>query len=267
VIERMYLPARAVAAIGDVDALAGRARDLLLAAGPLTPAALGAALAAGPDGATGATPRQLADAARARLPMVQVPPRAVWGTGGATRYATAEDWLGAPMRAMPLRDVVRRYLAAFGPAGVGDVQAWSGLTRLREVTDGMRDLLRLRGPDGRELLDLPDAPRPGPDVPVPVRFLPAFDNLVLSHADRSRVIRDEYRPRIFSRNGIVAPTVLTGGRVTGSWDADGPVVTVTPFEPYDAATVDDVRAEGLRLGRFLGPPGATPQVRFAGDVP
>jgi hypothetical protein len=260
VIDRMYVPARVAAAVGDPDAVARHGLELL-AKEPMTPKALGAALA---ERIPGGVPRQLGDVARARLALVQVPPRAVWGVGGATRYATAESWLGAPLRAAELPLVIRRYLAAFGPATVADVQAWCGLTRLREVTDGMSDLLRLRDEHGAELLDLPDAPRPDPDVPAPVRFLPDFDNVVLSHARRTRIVRDEYRPHLFLRNGIVPGSFLVDGMVAGTWRADAGLVTVTPFHRPTAEHESALLAAGERLARFLAPRGAEIGVRFAG---
>src|SRR5690606_2042269 len=137
-------------------------------------------------------PAALAHAARGLLPLVQVPPRAVWGKSGQPLLTTAESWLGDPQRTeLTVQGMVTRYLAAFGPASVRDVQTWSGLTGLGEVVDGMHPRLRVfAGEQGGELFDLPDAPRPDPDVPAPVRYVAEFDDLVLSHADRTRVISD-----------------------------------------------------------------------------
>ena len=129
-------------------------------------------------------PATLAQVVRGLAPLVQVPPRAVWGRSGQVIVTTLEHWAGRPLdAAATLDDMVLRYLAVYGPASVMDIQAWSGLTRLREVVDRLGDrVVRFRNEGGRELLDLPDAPRPDPDVPAPVRFLPDFDNVSLSHA-------------------------------------------------------------------------------------
>ncbi|HEY9437128.1 MAG TPA: winged helix DNA-binding domain-containing protein [Streptomyces sp.] len=257
VIERMYVNARAARA-ADPAVVAGHAVELL-EKGPLTPKELGTALAERmPD----VPVRVLGDVARGRLALVQVPPRAVWGVGGVTRYATAESWLGAELGAADVPAVIRRYLAAFGPATVADVQAWCGLTRLREVTDAMTDLIRLRGERGADLLDLPDAPRPDAGVPAPVRFLPDFDNVVLSHADRSRIVAEPLRSRLFLRNGIVPGSVLVDGMVAATWRAADGLVTVTPLRALAPADLAEVEAEGEKLARFLAAPGKSPGVRI-----
>ena len=130
----------------------------------------------------------LAYACRCLLPLVQVPPRGVWGKRLQVTSTPLDTWVGAPLAAEPsLDDVAYRYLAAFGPATTADLTAWSRLTGLRVVMDRLRPTLRpFRDERGRDLLDLPDAPRPDPDVPAPVRYLPEYDNLLLSHADRRR---------------------------------------------------------------------------------
>ncbi|GAB3905472.1 winged helix DNA-binding domain-containing protein [Microbispora bryophytorum] len=112
--------------------------------------------------------------------------------------------------------MVLRYLRAFGPASVKDMQTWSGLTGLRAVVKGL-DLVTYRDENGVELFDLPGAPLPGPDTEAPVRFLPEFDNLLLSHADRARVLTEEHRSRVFTVNGIIRATILVDGFVAGLW--------------------------------------------------
>ncbi|MGW1196778.1 winged helix DNA-binding domain-containing protein [Streptomyces sp. NPDC002536] len=214
-------------------------------------------------------PSGLAYAARNLLALVQTPPRGVWGVGGQTRYATAETWLDQPLGESPsLADTVLRYLTAYGPATVKDVQTWAGLTRLREVVDGLRPRLRVfRDEQGSELFDVPDAPRPDQEAPVPVRFLPEFDNILLSHADRSRIIADEHRARIFTRNGIIKATFLVDGRVHGMWtiaqERGTAVLTVEPFGALSRADRDALAEEGDRLLAFAAAGAASYDIRFA----
>jgi hypothetical protein len=220
--------------------------------------------------------RSLMHAARGLLPLVQVPPRGLWGRSGPVTCSTAEAWLGAPLAAEPsIDDLVRRYLGAFGPASVRDVQTWSGLTGLSEVLERLRPALRVaRDEDGRELFDLPRAPRPDPDTPAPVRFLGEFDNILLSHADRRRIMTDAQRRAIFSRNGLVASVVLVDGFVRATWRLERPperrgadnskggaVVTVHPLAPVGPADRDAITAEAGRLLAFAAE-GEEPDVRI-----
>ncbi|RZS90820.1 winged helix DNA-binding protein [Motilibacter rhizosphaerae] len=197
----------------------------------------------------GADPERLARGVRADLPLMQLPPRAVWRRPGSVRHGLLERELGRPMRPTTLADMVRRYLGAFGPASVADVQTWSGLTRLAEVADGMDDLVRLRDEDGRELLDLPDAPRPGSDVPAPVRFLAPWDQVLLSHADRSRIISaEQQRVMSVAPNGRMPCAVLVDGRVGGLWRVESGAVVVEGFGPLPD---DEVGREAAALEEFL----------------
>ena len=162
--------------------------------------------------------------------------------------------------------LVLRYLGAYGPATVRDIQAWSGLSRLREVTVRLGARLRtFTGPDGAELYDLPDAPRPGADVPAPPRFLPEYDNLLLSFADRSRVIRGTRRVPLPAGHGATTGTVLVEGFWAAGWTIargrDRAVLEVRPFGPLGVAGQDAVAAEGRRLLEFAAPAGAH-DVRF-----
>ena len=167
-----------------------------------------------------------------------------------------------------------RYLAAYGPATVADIQAWSGLTRLREVTERLGGKLRpLAGPDGAPLLDLADVPAdPDPDTPAPPRFLPEYDNLLLSYAERSRVIPHSRPVPLPPGNGASVGTLL----IDGCWQADwrirkdsvrdeGAVLEVHPFVPLSAADRDAVAAEGRRLLGFVRPADTARDVRFARD--
>ena len=216
----------------------------------------------------GHAPTALAQGIRVLVPLVQVPPRAVWGAAGQARHTSAEAWLGRRMDPSPSPDVlITRYLAAFGPATVADVQAWSGLTRLGEVVDRLRPGLRaFRDERGRELFDLPEAPRPAPDTPAPVRLVAEFDNLILSHADRARVVSDGNRLRLYSRNGIFPGTVLLDGFVSGIWrlarSRRTAVLTVELFGPVSSRDRAAVGDEALRLLRFAAD-GDRHEIRFA----
>jgi hypothetical protein len=209
----------------DLDALA-RAARAALAGGPLGAGPLGERLAAAwPD----LDPRGLALGARGLLPLVQVTPRGVWGASAATTWTTAEAWFGRPtadlsdpaVRDAALADLLRRYLAAYGPASVADAQRWSGLTRLGAVAERIADELVEVVPAGgggrRRLLDLPDAPRPPEDAPAPVRLLPDFDDVLLGHDDRTRIVPAEVRPALATKNGQPSATVLVDGVVAGTW--------------------------------------------------
>ncbi|WP_441247798.1 winged helix DNA-binding domain-containing protein [Kitasatospora sp. McL0602] len=208
-------------------------------------------------------PASLAQAVRAVLTLVQVPPRGLWGRSGPAAHTTAEHWLGREPEAAPsLDDLVLRYLGAFGPASAADVQKWCGLTGLGKVLARLApELAVFRDEQGRTLYDLPDAPRPGGDTPAPVRLLAPFDNLLLSYADRSRVLPEEYRHEVMTPNGLVPGTLLVDGLVAGVWrtsaTADGGVLTVRRFAGTgDRAVVggieEEIAEEGERLARFLG---------------
>lgn len=193
---------------------------------------------------------------RSALPLVQLPPRAVWGRSGQTTVTTAQHWLDRPLCTdSTLDDLVRRYLAAFGPASVADAQKWSGLTRLGEVFDRLRPELRtFRAESGTELFDLPDAPRPGPDADAPVRFLPDFDNVLLAYADPSRIMPAGHKSRLFTVNGIIRAALLVDGQTSGKWqivrEGSTAVLTIEPFRRLSTKDRSAVEEEGLRLLAF-----------------
>ncbi|MGW1023639.1 winged helix DNA-binding domain-containing protein [Streptomyces sp. NPDC002577] len=238
----------------DLDRLAELGRELVEAA-PRTVKQLRAALLAEwPE----ADPQALTLAARCKLPLVQATPRGMWRHSGQVVLTTAEKWLGRPSEQAPEPDAtVLRYLAAFGPASVKDMQTWAGLTRLRDAFERLRPrLLTFRDERGTELFDLPDAPRPAPDVPAPPRFLPEFDNLLLSHADRTRVVPAEHKGRSWKANQAFC-TLLVDGFLAGVWrlqeSRDGAAATLT-IEPFDALTRvqrDEVAAEGERMLKVM----------------
>ena len=262
-------------------ALAAAGRSLVEAE-PMTFSQLGQALAERwPDN----PPAALAQAVRAFVPLVQLPPRAVWGRAGQSVHTSAEHWLGQPgpaqastaqastAQASPaaLAQLVTRYLGAFGPATVRDVQAWSGLTGLKAVLEQLRPaVVTFRDEQGAELFDLPTAPRPGEDAPAPPRLVAEFDNLILSHAERSRVIGPGATKKIYTANGIIPGTVLIDGFVAGMWRLDrrrdAAAVTIELFgregPPGSGDERDALAAEAGRVLAF-GAPGAAHHVRFA----
>jgi hypothetical protein len=149
--------------------------------------------------------------------------------------------------------MISRYLAGYGPATVMDIQAWSGLTRLGEVADRMRPALRVsRDQSGRELLDLPHAPIADPDAPAPVRFMPAFDNALLGHKDRTRIIDECDRKRVARDASAGVPVFLLDGFARGTWAVEGERLSVTPFRPLTPGETDAVAAEAERLCEFAG---------------
>jgi Winged helix DNA-binding domain len=216
-------------------------------------------------------PSILAYAVRTHLPLVQVPSGGAWGYSGNAPFTTAESWLGQRLSGSEdPRVLVLRYLAAFGPATVKDVQTWSGLVRLKELIEEIKtDLRSFRDEWGNELLDLLDTPLTPADTPAPVRFVPDYDNLILSHADRRRVIADEYRTKVFLSAGRVRATFLVDGFVRGAWKIEktrkAATLLIEPFEPLSGENRNALSDEGERLVRFLAEPqGAeTFEVRFA----
>ncbi|RFU85644.1 winged helix DNA-binding domain-containing protein [Streptomyces triticagri] len=194
----------------------------------------------------------------ALVPVAQIPPRGLWRTKAGVRNVLLTSWLGRPIDpADPTgtdggdpvgRALVLRYLAAFGPAATADLRAWSGLAGLPAAVAGARDeLVSFRDERGRELLDLPDAPRPDPDTPAPVRFLPAFDNALLGYQDRRRIVDDAHRGLSVAGERVV----LLDGRVAATWTTEGGTVTVTPLRRFSRADRTAVGEAGRSMAGFL----------------
>ena len=236
----------------DLSALLGEAGRLLTER-PRSRAELGRTLA---ERWPQAEPRALGYAATLHLPLCQVPPRGVWGKGGGATWAPLSDWLGAPPGTATVDALVDalvlRYLGAFGPASAADVQTWSGLTRLREVVERLPVQL-LRGPADQALYDLPDAPRPAEDTPAPPRFLPEYDNLLLSHADRSRVIPHARPVPLPPGNGATGGTFLIDGLWQGTWQLRDHKLRIRPFTRLGAEDGDALLAEAAGLSAFIAP--------------
>jgi hypothetical protein len=194
----------------------------------------------------------LAWAAQHQLPLLHPPPTGVWRRRGHVSCVLAEDWIGSLEEQPSLRTLVWRYLASCGPASVADLQIWSGLRRLRAEVEALRpELTVYRDERGRELFDVPGLPIASGDEPAPVRFLPEFDNVVLSHDDRTRIVSDEHRPRVFPGYSMVHATFLVDGFVAGIWQIQGTEVRVTPLRPLASDEADAVHAEAERVLSFL----------------
>jgi hypothetical protein len=262
VLERGFAGAPFDVAGVETEALRAAGRELIEEE-PRTRAELGALLA---ERWPAKQPASLAQAITYLVPAVQVPPRGIWGRSGPPRWTSAEAWLGRELDPHPSRErLVIRYLAAFGPATVRDMQAWSGLTRLGEVVAALRAELRtFRGEDGAELFDLPDAPRPGPDTRAPPRFLPEYDNLLLSHADRTRFITGGERVPLRPGIGAQYGTLLVEGVFRATWritfDRDTAILEVDPFAPLVGR--DAIFEEGERLLTFAGAGAARHDIRI-----
>ena len=214
--------------------------------------------------------RAIAYAIRNHVPLVQVPTATIWAFPAAADFALGDAWLECeiPTEPQPPHELVRRYLAAFGPATPGDAQAWSGLQGLRAVFEELRpELVTFRDERKRELFDLPEAPRPPEDTPAPVRFVPEFDNLVLAHGDRSRVIADEHRPKVITKNLQVRATFLVDGFVAGTWKTErkkkAATLTLEPFTPLPKKILAALEQEGDALLRFVEEDAEIREVRCA----
>lgn len=200
----------------------------------------------------------MAYAVRTHLPLVQIPPSGMWGFTGNPAHALAESWLERPLAASTegFRLLILRYLAAFGPATVKDMQTWSGFIRLQEAVEALKpELCTFKDEQGNELFDLPNRPLPPASVTAPPRFLPEYDNLILSHADRRRFISEEYRPLVFLSAGRIQATILVDGFVCGTWKIERTTsltrLIITPFQPLAAEVHHDLLEEGERLVRFV----------------
>jgi hypothetical protein len=210
-------------------------------------------------------------AVRGLLPLVQCPPRGLWHDSGQVVCATAEAWLDRPLDPEVAADgLILRYLAAFGPSTVGDMESWSGLTRLRESIDRLRPRLRVfHNESGKELFDLPRAPRPDPDRPAPPRFLPEFDNALLAYADRSRIIATDRRSVSVAGHRVL----LVDGFTRATWrivrkdpatkrDNGTATLVIDPFEPLSKKDVAAVATEGHSLLEFAAADAKSRDVRI-----
>ena len=213
--------------------------------------------------------RALAYAVRTHLPLVQVPTDTAWAWPGAAAFGVAESWIGRSLGpAWDERTLVLRYLAAFGPAAPRDAEMWSGLVKLRDAFEALRPTLRVFSDEkGRELFDLPKAPRPPEDRAAPARFLPDYDNLLLAHADRTRLVPAIHREKLATTNLRVVSTFLVDGFVAGAWRISrgrtAAVLEVEPFASLPGKVRAELTREGTGLVRFAEPDARSFEVRFA----
>ena len=220
--------------------------------------------------APNADKQAMAYAVRSYLPLAQIPPSGTWGVGTRATYTTAESWLG-PASPASLEALFRRYLAAFGPADVMDFQTWTGMTSLKaQLKETLSTLAAYSDESGRVLYDLPDKPLVAADKPAPIRFLPEYDNILIAHRDRTRILPEAHRKKVFVSAGRVLGTVIIDGFVAAIWKSvranQAATIRVTLFESQAADVLDLIEAEGLALARFIAEDAERHQVEFTGSV-
>jgi len=202
-----------------------------------------------------AEPLALAVLVQMNETLIQIPPTRIWNNGSPPILTRIENWLPTLRPNLSREDLVRRYLAAYGPASINDMQIWCRLTKLAADFKSIEsDLLRFEADDGRMLYDLPDAPRPPADTPAPVRFLPLYDNVYIGYDNRRRMLEESVAWRI---NPLAAykPAVLIDGTISAGWlvarKKGGARLTIEPYRKLTKAQARDVEAEGNAFVRFL----------------
>jgi hypothetical protein len=215
--------------------------------------------------------RMMGHVVRMHLPLVQVPEADAgpWRFPSMPRFALSDSWIGKPVAKNNAPDeLIRHYLAAFGPANARDFQTWSALPAMRDAFERLRpELQMVHDEAGRELFDLQNAPLPGGDAPAPPRFLPEFDNILLAHTDRTRVVADEHRKQVFLPGLRVAATILIDGFVAGTWKCErskkDATVVVSAFATLPKKTREALESEGEELAQFLNPDAKSIAVKFS----
>ncbi|MCY4147491.1 MAG: winged helix DNA-binding domain-containing protein [Chloroflexi bacterium] len=197
----------------------------------------------------------MAYAVRSFLPMLQTPPSGAWGVGTRATYTTAANWLGEAKQS-DLATLFRRYLAAFGPASVMDFQTWCGITSLKTaLAPVLKTLVAYRSEAGAQLVDLPDLPLLPEHAPALIRFLPEYDNILIAHKDRARILPEPHRKKVFLSAGRVLGAVLIDGFVGAIWkvsrEKSRARLSINLFEAVAAECQAAIEAEGLRLLRFI----------------
>jgi len=211
----------------------------------------------------GVNERALGYAVRMHLPLAMVPTEDRWSFPSDAKFKLAESPRG---KADP-QALVRRHLGAFGPASTADIQTWSGLRGIAEVLEQMSDELVTLQHGRRTLFDLPGAPRPDEDVAAPPRLLPEFDSLLLAYKDRSRVVADEHRRSLTTKNLRVKAAFLVDGFVAGSWTVarkrDTATLALAPFAKLPRAAAGALEQEAESLLRFAEPDAAKHRVEVS----
>ncbi len=237
--------------------------------GPRTFEAVRDDLAAGDDALD---ERAMGHAVRLSLPLVMVPTSDAWGFPQVSEFADAEAWLGRPVDdGEHTGELVLRYLAAYGPASAVDIQAWTGLPALAKVIAGLGERVRtFRDARGKAIYDVPDAPRPDPDVPAPVRLVPEFDGAIVARAD-PRILPAAHRKHVFASGLRVLPTVLVDGVAVATWKLERTkrkaMIVVDAFAPLGKREQAAVAAEAEALVRFAEPDAAEHDVRVTAPAP
>ena len=203
-------------------------------------------------GLTGLQARRAWQSARASAHLVHHHETALWRTARDVRFVALEE----PETRDPTEaraEMLRRYLAAFGPASRRDLGQWTMMhvPEISRALDRLEPLRRFRDEQGRELLDVQRAPLPDPETPAPVRFLPKWDNVLLAFADRTRVLPEAYRKTVIRVNGDVAQTFLVDGLVAGMWRVEDGRVVAEPFGTLSRSVQRELEDEAGRLEAFL----------------
>jgi len=204
---------------------------------------------------------------RNHLPQVQVPPGGTWGAGSKASYVTADFWLDDDTPPEDLRSLFFRYLAACGPASIMDFQFWTGMVRLKDEIESLRsELVAYEDENGIELFDLPDMPILDEDTPAPLRFIPEYDNLVISHKDRSRILPDEHYKKVFLSAARVLGTILIDGFVAATWKIQRKrkayTLLISPFEKLSEKNEAIILEEGQHLLDFVADDAQTRDIQI-----
>ena len=212
--------------------------------------------------------RVLAAALELHVPLVHSPGTSAWGRWGSptkVEVVRAETVIGPLADSAQPELLIRRYLQGFGPATVLDFQIWSGLTKMEKVFESMRPNLRVyQTEDMGEVFDLPEATLADGNLPVPVRFLPGYDNVLLGHAVRTRIVSDEDRKQVMPGGALVRPTFLVDGFVAGIWSLERSRLFVMPFRPLPDEARAEVATEAERLLEFVAPDAEVGEFSIAG---